>query len=377
MAEYAIWLCDDVGRRIRPLDEFVTLDYVKVINGVGWFSLVYGEGIDPELFQVDSQVHVYRRPTYKDNMSLDFIGFLRAWNASYRADTFLYTLSGPDQNDILDRRIVAYAAGTASAQLSAVAADDGLKDIFNTNFIGGATDTARRLTSMGGGVTVQADATAGPTITKGYSWRNVLKTMLDIAEDARTQGTEIFFELAVNDVDEKTGLVSFEFRTAAGLPGRDLTSGGGLPPVIFGTEFGNVSEFDMMYDYRDERNDVYAGGQGEGAKRYIAQAEDNGRIFASAWNRRELFVDARNEETTTAVDGIADAKLAEYRPQIRFEARILDTQQARYGIDWALGDKVTIRELGDTFNGLVRRVHVKASSNGQEDINVKVLSEDV
>lgn len=373
--EYAVWLCDDVGKRIQPIDNIIFMEYVKVVNAPGWFTVQTGQEFDPALLALDRQIHIERRPRYRDRMSIDFVGFLRHWQYLHEASVTQFVLSGPDQNEFLQRRIVAYAAGTDNAQTSK-AADDGLKDIFETNFLGSATDSDRDISGLGGGVTVQSDAGDGPTITKGFSWRNVHMVMTEIAEAAKTAGTEVFFELAVNDVDEDTGQLSFEFRTTANKPGLDSTDSSGLPPVIFGRKFGNITAVSLSYDYREEYNYVYAGGQGEGAKRYIAESSNQERIDASTWNRRELFADARNEEANNAVDDVADAKLAENRPRIRFEATIQDTEQARYGIDWRLGDKVTIREFGRKFDGFIRRVHIKFD-NGQEDINVKVIGENV
>lgn len=365
-AGYEVWVCNDYGWRLGLLDAaLMRLEYVKSLEKAGYFSIQFGKALDTELLQVDRFIEIFRRPV-GGSLSMDFLGFLRYWEREFSKDVYSLTLAGPDQNDILARRIVAYAAGTAQAGITG-AADDGVKDVFNENFLSGATDADRRLDHNFMDITVQGDASAGASVDKGFAWRDVPRVMKDVADAAETAGERVYYWLAALGINENGSVPVMQFQTATGQPGNDLTN-----VVIFSPEWGNVEKASLAVDYREEVNYVYAGGQGEGSERVIQTASDTGRINASIYNRREAFVDARNEADPDRVQDVADAALAAGRPVRTFEATLLDTSQARYGLDWNLGDKVTVRAFGEQFAGIVRTVKVKVS-RGEESIDVKVV----
>lgn len=378
-ADYEVWLCDDLGQRLLLLEGALErLETLQRVNGPGWFNLTFGRGLPAGALGVDHQVQVWRRSTGSARLSLVFVGFLRMWRHTFAKDKFSTVLAGPDVNELLGRRIVAYAAGSSQATISG-AADDGMKDVFAENFLSAATDADRDISGLD--VTVQPDESAAQTVEMGFSWDNVLEVLQELSDAARTAGGgregEVFFWLAPTGVDPVTQRVQLEFRTAVGRPGRDLAwqSAGGQP-VVFGPALGNLQGAELAFDYRPERNFVYAGGQGHGAERVIKTASDTDRIAASAWNRRELFRDARNEDDPDAVQAVADAELAASRPVVRLEAQVLDTSQARYGRDWGLGDLVTVRVFGRQFDGLVRQVRLRLNK-GEETVSVQVADEGV
>ena len=371
-ASYEVWLCSDVGERLVLLDAWERLEYVKALGKVGAFSLSLGQELPADLLQVDRQIQVWRRPV-GGVLSLDFLGFLRYWKHELKGGSYTLTLAGPDHQDILARRIVAYPAGHAFAVISGGAADNGIKDIFDENFLATATDSDRELQAYG--LSVAADEGAAAGVTMGYAWRDVVRVLADISQAAQTAGGEVFYGLEITGIDAATGLVSMEFRTAVGQWGEDRTWDTATP-VVFGPEYGNVESAWLEVDHREEVTYVYAGGQGEGANRVIETASDADRIARSVWNRREAFRDARNESDPDAVQAAADEALAAGRPIERFGVVVLDTEQARYGRDWALGDLVTAQAFGRQFDALVRSVQVSVNRNGQETISARLSNEE-
>lgn len=370
-ASYEVWLCTDVGERLVLLDAWERLEYVKALGKVGAFNLTLGRELPADLLQVDRQIQVWRRPV-GGVLSLDFLGFLRYWKHELKGGSYTLTLAGPDQQDILARRIVAYPAGHAFATISGGAADNGLKDVVDENFLAAATDAARELQAYG--LTVAPDLSEAAGVTMGYAWRDVVRVLADISQAAQTAGGEVFYGLEIAGVDAATGLVSMAFRTAVGQWGTDRTWDTATP-VVFGPEYGNVESAWLEVDHREEVTYVYAGGQGEGAERIIKEAGDATRIAASVWNRRERFRDARNESDPDAVQAAADEALAAGRPVERFGVAVLDTEQARYGRDWALGDLTTARAFGRQFDALVRSVQVRVD-RAQETITARLSNEE-
>jgi hypothetical protein len=364
-AAYEVWLCTDLGQRLALLDT-AWFEYSLVVNGVGAFTvMIAGDAIPESMLDVDRQVQFWRRPVGSGSLALDQIGFLRKWE--YSTDDSGITrlkLMGPDVNDLLRRRIVAYAAGTANAAMNTTA-DNGLKDLFETNYLADATDADREI--QANGVTVQGNLSDGPTIEKAFSWRSVLQVMQEIALASRTAGNEVFFAVIWTGIDEND-VVQFQFRTWTGQPGKDRTWPDGDNPVVFGLEWGNLISPRLVVDHSDEINYVYAGGQGEGTDRLIVEVSDTTRIARSVWNRREGFKDARSEATTNGVTAMGNALLAEMRPRERFSGQIVDTEETPYGRAWHFGDRVSAVYIGRQFDEIIRTVYVSVNEGGREII---------
>ena len=104
----------------------------------------------------------------------------------------------------------------------------------------------------------------------------------------------------------------------------------------------------------------------------IQEAEDTTRTAASVWARAEGWKDARNVDSVPGVLDAAQTLLAENRPRRRFAGDLLDTPQARYGVDWEFGDRVTCQAWGREFDGEIRAVFFSLSGDGLETIGARV-----
>lgn len=122
--------------------------------------------------------------------------------------------------------------------------------------------------------------------------------------------------------------------------------------VIFAKEFDNVLSQNYTDDKSDYRNTVIIAGEGEGtARTYLVVGNENkGR------NRREMFVDARDLQSSeadqtkmsqSAYEALlierAKNKQAEYDHVQSFETEIVYNSQFKFGIDYFMGDLITIR----------------------------------
>jgi hypothetical protein len=373
MATYEIWLCTDLGTRLTLLnDSLSSLEYVKVVNAAGLVALSLNGYLSQTLLRKDRQVQVWRAPT-GGQLALDGFGLLRWWRYHSREGERATEMKAADANELLARRIVAYAVGSSQASVS-TNADNAMKDVFNENLIGGAV--AARDWS-GNDVTVQGDLSAGTSLEKSFAWRTVLRVLKDLNEASRSDGNEVFFGLVPTAVDGADDRVQLQFQTWTGQPGQDRTWPDGSNPVIFGEAWGNLEEAALEFDYREEVNYVYAGGQGEEDARDTAEVSDADLINASSWGRREAFRDARHVELGNSAEltDEANAMLAEGRPRLRFTGKLVDTEQARYGLDWFLGDKVTAEHAGMQFDGIVRAVRVRLDEDGEEDVEAWIEAE--
>jgi len=371
-SNYEVYLCSDLGSKLKLLNDTLhELEYVRVVNDYGAILVTLNGYIDSALLQKDRQIQVWRRPP-GGSLALDALGFLRWWSLESDGGERFTVLKAYDPNELLTRRIVAYDADDAKASFSDNA-DDGMKDIFNENFIGGVTDTDRSWAAND--LTVQGDLGAGVSMEKAYSWRAVPDILRDVNEASRTDGTEVFFGVVVTGVDANNK-PALEFQTWVGQPGQDRTQSGGSP-VIFGEDWGNLLDPVLEFDYREEVNYVYVAGQGEGANRETAEVSDTDLISGSAWGRREAFKDARHVDIGNSAEltDEANTRLAEGRPRVRFTGSLIDSPQSRYGLDWHFGDKVTVQHAGYEFDGIIRSVRVQVDRDGLEEVDARIEAE--
>ncbi len=354
---HEIYLCDPFGNRLVLLDTLLSLRYSRVVNGVGAFSIALPEDFDSGLARLDGRVELWRA------RQLQMIGFVRhpRWETDANGLT-KFVLAGVDLNDLLRRRIVAYAADSAQAKMTGLA-DDLMKAIV-IDALGADAGAGRDLTALG--VSVQANLSQGPTLTKAFAWRKWVLTVLQELSDAAVQaGVPVYFDIV------PTSTTAFEFRTFLNQRGIDH-SAAGAQPVVIGIEFGNLASPWLDHDYTNEANVAYVGGQGEGANRAIVTRTDAARIGASPWNRRETFVDARNESDTNGLNAAGDAALEAGRPAKRFGGQVLDTDSCRYGIEWGFGDQLTATYLGQQYTARVRAVTVSVDESGNESVDARL-----
>ena len=362
------WVCDQYGRRLTIVDNLIGFEIVKVINSVSYCSVILPGNFHATyqtLIGVDYMVEFWRSPA-QGAMQLESVFFVR--DITYEEDAKgndIIILAGPDANDLLDRRIVAYAAGTSEASKTDNA-DDMMKEIVKEN-LGSSAISARDLTDLN--FTIAGDITAGPSVTKGFSWRNVLRVLQDIADLSAENGTDLYFDVVPKVISSSE--IGFEFQTFTDQRGQDRTYDSNNP-VMFSKEWGNLTEPILRYDYTKEANYVYGGGQGEGSERVIEEVSDDTRIGASVWNRREKFADARIYSASAGVNSQAEEVLQENIPIKSFTGNLLDTPQARYGVDWFFGDKVEISYRDIQFQGIAKALKMKLDKEGNEILTVKV-----
>jgi hypothetical protein len=356
---WEIWLCDPFGVRLRSLDQALAFEAARVINQVGGFSVRLAGDFDLRNVGRDYLVEFWRNGRWFNT------GLLRRVRRVETAGVETVEISGPDVMHLLRRRIVAHYAGSASASKTDYI-DDMMKDIVRENF-SAPTDTARTWSLL----SVAADVSDGPMVTRGFAWRNVHEVLIDLSLAAEQAGAAVYFYLA--PIFGVSG-VTWQFRTAATQPGIDRT---GDDRLMFGREFGNLANPELDEDYSDEATWVYAGGQGEGAERVTQTAHSTGRAAASPWGRIEVFEDARNETHPNGVQARADGRLAEQQPRLRFSGDLLETPQCRYGIDWSWGDRVVVSYAGRQWNGLVKVASFGVDGSGEEQLSARIDADDV
>ena len=259
MATYSIYLGDPFGTRLADASNFLALEYSRVVNDIGTATLVLPGDFDASLIRVpDGRLEIWRRLPAASQEYLDTETTWLMKKITYdrddrgrqtiivEADTPLCLLKEPGRFVNYDADSVPNTVGTADNLMKAIVLD-------NAGVL--ATDSARSLFPY---LTVAASLALAPSITKKMAWRDVLKTLQEIALATTQAGTYLAFDIVAPTPD------TLEFRTYIQQRGVDHRFPAGLNPVIISPDFGNMGECSLSYDWRNEVTYAKAGGRGEG-----------------------------------------------------------------------------------------------------------------
>jgi len=351
-AEYEVHLLEAArDNRLDIIDDFEALSYAKRVNHVGAFSLaVPASTFDITFAHLDGRIVVWRKPE-GGHRYIDFAGLIRYVGRQYQDGKEQVVLSGLGYNDLLRRRVVAYAATTSGAR-KADQADDMMAEIVTENL--GASATAGR-DITGWGFSVQATPSAGTIVRGDFAYRNVLDVLQEVSDASRyVPATQAFFGV----VPLNSGW-EMQFRTNVPQWGQDHAAPGGAHgPVTFSLEYGNMANPKLEWDRREEATVVYGGGRGEDLARPVIDVADDVRRNESPLNRCEVFHSVDAETTLELIDG-AEAKLDEGRIKRRFTFDVVEVPSTVYGLHWGFGDVVTAVYADEQWNLHVAAVGIE------------------
>lgn len=144
------------------------------------------------------------------------------------------------------------------------------------------------------------------------------------------------------------------------------------PHVTFSAEFDNLANTEYMRDLAALKNYAYVAGEGEGSARKIATVAQGA---PSGYALRELWVDARDASTnegeisdteymqqlqTRGIESMAETQNTE-----SFTGEIVNAYTYVYGVDYALGDIVTIKdEYGHSVDSRIVEVVEAEDASG-------------
>jgi ReqiPepy6 Gp37-like protein len=307
-------------------------------GGIGVLEAMLPLSFNPALLLEDGRIGVWRaingRAPYLDNGAIFQIRYLDFGPESIFVRAF-------HASNLLDRRIIAYAAGSSYTTKAATFADDQIKAFMNENMltgiVGADRDGVETYADVSAYLTKQANLSQGASVAKSAARRRLLDVCTDLANASTTAGVYLTFEVFA--ASETT----LELRTYAQQRGVDRRFGNtaGVPPVVLSSLRGNLTDAHLIIDYTEAASFIVAGGQGEETERLIGTAFDATRAANSPFGRIERFRDAANVSTQAAVDDEADTQLRASRPRILFTGELVETPALTRGIDFDLGDIVT------------------------------------
>jgi len=370
---YSIYYNDPFGNRLAALP-FLSLSYTLAVNTIGSLTVSLPESFDTTLLRRDCQIEVWRSVDGgAEYLEADKRWLLRRWVIQIRDQgARTIQLQAVCPNDLLNRRIVAYDAGSSFSTKTGTT-DDLIKQFARDNMT--ALDASRDVAgtaNISNLFSIQSNISQGISVTASAARDNVLDTCKKLAEASATGGVYMAFDVIWNSV-------TFELRTYIGQRGVDHRFPSGLNPVIIGPDFGNMVNVDIDESYLDEKTVAIAGGQGVGADRSIATATDTTRRGASPFGHIEVFAygstTSDDPGSTTQLGALANAKLRASRPVRTVSGTIQDTPGMRYGMHWAWGDRITTQVDFINQDARIDVVSVKVEG-GKETITAQVRSDD-
>lgn len=115
-------------------------------------------------------------------------------------------------------------------------------------------------------------------------------------------------------------------------------------PVIFSEEFGNLSNASYEYSIKEWRNAAYVSWTDESNVQRINWVGNDSKGITRSFNRKEILLQS-SKKTAAEIEAEGRSELNK-RPHIEnFTAEIIDTDKtvSTYGVDWQLGDIVTVQ----------------------------------
>lgn len=346
---------NDEDQATVPLD--VTLNCSP--GAVGVLETTLPLSFNTSFLMEDARIGVWRSinggAPYLDNGAIFMIRYIDYGPTSVFVRAYHAT-------NLLDRRIIAYAAGSDFSTKTAGPADDTIKTFVNQNMlagiVGASRDGVETYADVSAYLTKQANLSLGASIAKSGARRNLLDVCTDLAQASTTAGTYLTFEVIApteNTLELRT------YATQRGVDRRASTAN----PVILSQLRGNLTNAHLVIDYTEAANFIVAGGQGEQTERLIGTAFDSVRASVSPFGRRERFRDATNVSAQAAVDDEADTLLRASRPLILFTGELVETPALTRGIDFDLGDIVTGEQGNQQYDVRLDLIRETINSSGR------------
>lgn len=342
---YEIYLAVNNRRIAGPIADIIRLDWSICLNAIGACkieltrldpNILNNTGLCIELWRNDVLIQVFYVTDYGQETKTS--------DRSTRKTTWL---RGRDLNDILARRIVAAAAGSDGAEKTGAAADVMAEYVTEALLNGDERDISDEFNLSlnylpGGGATIHYAASHGQLIS----------VLTGCAAASEAAGVPMRFWLSP----------SMPTPTASGVLHIRYPMGQGRTSELpFSPESGTL--YNPSWSYETGDNYAYVGGQGRGEDRLVVEVDLPRPL--SVMMRREAWLEnsqISNEDTLTDW-GLA--QLWKRAGRYRFSAELRDTERARFGVNWALGDLVRAEYEGRVWDGEITAVAGHLDENGE------------
>lgn len=363
---------------------FEIIGIIDTANSIIWHKVYFGVG-DFEIYAQATQKHVnlLQRGNYITRPDDDEVGIVERIEITENdQEGLMIVATGRFAKSILERRIIytltgkqnsaTILRGNVESAARALVANNATACTFNPN----RNIPVLQLGAHSGSTQIIVDDN-GQATQKQVTNDNLL-TYTDALLHEYDMAAKIVFSS-----DES----KLEYKVFQGID-RSMNSPAVLDPVIFSTDFDNLTESDYVSDEINVRTMALVGGEGEGLERFYSAVEGNENGLA----RREIFIDAsgiqkkykddqdeEHEYTDAEYKAMLDSRGKQNLSQmIQIESftGVITTAFGGYelGIDFSLGDIVTVQ---NNRIGVYANVRITETTEVQDDngYNVSLIFE--
>lgn len=349
--EWRVYVRDGSYNRVNELDDYTSLTIAPVYNGVGTWSL--------DIPESSPMAGYLTTPGYgivvtRDN-TVVFTGFAASKDESADAKQSLITVNGFTDDAWLLSRLVSPSPGEASPPYTVQASDvrsgvasTVIRQYVDVNLGPSATPARRKA-----GLTIGTDPVVGATVRGEARWNTSLFDFIQT--------------LAVS------GGIGFRIvQVGAGLEFQTYQPVDRSADVKFSIALGNLISYRYQNDM-PKANYVFVGASGTGTARIVNEFSDTASI--ATWGRWEgPLVNANSTANSTEISQNGTDALTQGAEQASLSIQPLEQDGLRYGIDYSVGDKVSIQlsrpaitpygNSGEIVD-ILRKVEIKLTPEGQ------------
>lgn len=360
---------------IREIDTTL-LGIVDTAQSIIWHSVYFGVGdfeiyvqLTPATVELLQAGRLVTRP---DDLEVGIIETISI-DSDPQAGRMI-AATGRFAKSILERRLIYNLSGTVNTPtILRGNVETEVRRIVTENAINCAFDESRNipLLALGdlAGLPYEIVDENGNPAQKQVSYKNLLEYTDALLQEYGLGATVI--------MDADAGLLRYVIYEGVD---RSMGNYAGYDPVVFSTEYDNMTSSRYGYDTKPEKNFALIGGAGEGLERYYAAVDG----WYAGLDRRELWVDAASINRTYKDDSDAEQTYtdSEYREMLHAAGKqqldalniaetfdgVIDLKNSRWQLnrDFALGDIVTTQdaEIGIYANVRLREVLEVQDENG-------------
>lgn len=281
---------------IRGLDREVA-GIIDTAKSIIWHTVWYGVG-DFEIYAAANDEHlrllkVGNYVTRNDDVHVGIIESITIANDIEHG--LMISAKGRFAKSLLDRRLIYQLSGKTNKATT----------------VRGRVENAVRLLVLNNAINCSFDANRNIGMLELGTNKNILDIIVDEngnpAEKQTTYGNlleytdELLQEYELNAniiLDDSTK--KFQYIVNEGID-RSADNEAGLDPIIFSSDYDNLSESEYIYDIANHKTVALIGGEGEDIERFYALLLSS-TATSTDLNRKEIFVDASSLNQTMKAD---------------------------------------------------------------------------
>jgi hypothetical protein len=354
MITYTVRVATSAGAVIGWVPDFESCQYViRGDGGVGAMELVVSishiNWFNPQ--NVDYRLTVWRSINNQQALLEGSTEFL---TVGWKLTDERITVTALSLQSLLQRRIVAYYAGLENfSKFTAKFAGNIMKVLVRTNCTSAfaanrdGVDTYVPMANL----TVNGDNNDGVSLSYSCSRNNLLDAITAISQSSTQVGLWIVGQVASNG--DAWTFDSYPYFFGQDRRGQSILSLGNR----------NVEQVELTYDRTTEYTTVIAAGAGIESARIIG-TNFSAEVTASPYNRKELFYTNPQLNSQVLVNAAALNLTRANRATFSFSAALIQTPQFVRGVDYNVGDILTVEFNGTLYTTRLDIVDVSISGNG-------------